>query len=173
MPGSGARQSEGAGEERTELPAWGRRAGGPREAPGAGGLEPPAAAAPPPRQRGALPLFAAAQVSSVPSPPPHRGDDERRTPRSPTPSLLWVEMRPLGRGPEPGSGSQKAQAEPLLGWGAGSALTGLTRGEPAILGPVCRGAKRTAGTGDPRPRPRAGTSAPRGRSSATSPPPPG
>lgn len=76
------------------------------------------------------------------------------TPAVPTPSMLRVEMRPLGPGPGPGSSSRKAQAETLLGWGAGSALTGLTRGELAILSPACFGAKRTAGTGDPRLHPR-------------------
>lgn len=41
--------------------------------------------------------------------------------------------------------------DPLLGSGAGSALIGLTRGELAILGPGCCGAKRTAGMADPLP----------------------
>lgn len=71
-------------EERTELPAEVCRASGPRKpglAPGGGrGWWPGALAAvggPHLGQSGALPLFAAAQVSSAPFPPPHLGADRR------------------------------------------------------------------------------------------------
>lgn len=168
MPGSGARQGEGAGRGAHGAPRVGLQSPWPSEAAGAGGLEPSRLRAAPtlgrvehsyslwllrgPRHPPQLPIRALISAPAVP-----------------TPSMLRVEMRPLGRGPGPGSSSRKAQAEPLLGWGAGSALTGLTRGELAILSPACCGAKRTAGTGDPRLHPRAGTSARRGRFSAPTP----
>lgn len=131
-----------------------------REAAGAGGLEPSRLRAAP--TLGRVEHSHSLQLLRSPRHPSHLPIWARiGAPAIPTLTTLRVEMRPLGRGPGPGSRSRKAQAEPLLGWGAGSALTRLTRGELAILSTLCCVAKRTAGTGDPRLHPRAGTSAPR------------
>lgn len=171
MPGSGrAESSAGGGAQRAAGAGGGAR--GPRRparrsrlAPGGGGagdLEPSRRRAAPAwgrvghsrssglrRSLGHLPCHPISPSGSVPRP------------RGPHSDAARVEMRSLGRGPGPVSGSQKAPAaEPLLGWGAGSALRGLTQGELAILGPGCWGAKRTAVMVDPRLHPRAGTSRP-------------
>ena len=97
-------------------------------------------------QERALQLFSAVRVSSALSAPSHQAAI-----RAPATLLRDCSEWKWTAGQRPWA------RDPLLGSGAGSALIGLTRGELAILGPGCCGAKRTAGMGDPS---RAGMSAP-------------
>lgn len=151
VPSLGARQREGAGRGApgAARAVYGARgpwrpglARGPSSRRGLGWWPGALAAADSPQhgQERALQLFSAFRVSSALSAPSHQA--AIRAPATLLRDCSWWKWT---------SGQRPWARDPLLGSGVGSALIGLTRGELAILGPGCCGAKRTAGMGDPLP----------------------
>ena len=158
MPGSGARQREGAG--RGELGADGAAVRSPRPSeagPGARAWQREAAglvARSPdgPRQP---PAWAGASTPALPGRsglfPPHL----LIRPRSAHPQA-HCEAAPAANA---NAGPRPWAREPLLGRGAGSASIGLTRGELALWVPGAEGPREQLGWGNPASSPRAGLSA--------------